>query len=281
MRIVSLCIALGLLAVYAVMFFPMTLTVARDAVPAWGGPYGGLILFWTGLLSLLWLIWRYGARGGIAGALICGLALLLEHLGVTTGFPFGHYTYTGVLQPEVFGTVPLAIGFAWMMVVPCAYAVALLFPAAGLSRLLLVATLVLVQDLQIETVAAYVNGYWQWQDGGFFYDVPTANFVAWWLTGLALGALLEWLVRPVQGLAPVGPAWAVPIMRTLPVGLFLASTLMYVIINAARGYPLAAAIGGVVLLVALISLAGTRAGMRAGRAAMLAQADDRRPGDPA
>jgi uncharacterized membrane protein len=36
--------------------------------------------------------------------------------GVRSGFPFGWYVYTSVLQPQLLG-VPVVIGFAWMALV--------------------------------------------------------------------------------------------------------------------------------------------------------------------
>ena len=65
------------------------------------------------------------------------------------------------------------------------------------------ATLVLLLDLQIETVATKINQYWIWLDGGPYYGVPTANFVAWWLTGLAM-ALVVAMVLGRPGDAAIG-----------------------------------------------------------------------------
>jgi len=38
--------------------------------------------------------------------------------------PFGHYHYTGALQPQLFGTIPLAIPCAWLMVAAGAWQIA-------------------------------------------------------------------------------------------------------------------------------------------------------------
>src|SRR6266540_4068281 len=68
----------------------------------------------------------------------------------------------------------------------------------GRWSVVVAATLVLLLDLQIETVATKINRYWIWQDGGPYYGVPTANFVAWWLIGLAM-ALVVATVLPESG----------------------------------------------------------------------------------
>ena len=46
----------------------------------------------------------------------------IEALGSATGFPFGHYVYTSKLQPQS-GGVPWLIPFAWLMMLPPAWAV--------------------------------------------------------------------------------------------------------------------------------------------------------------
>ena len=47
---------------------------------------------------------------GVAG----GGGLIAEAVGVATGIPFGRYTYTGTLGPEVLG-VPVIVPMAWVM----------------------------------------------------------------------------------------------------------------------------------------------------------------------
>src|SRR5207237_1935223 len=53
---------------------------------------------------------RYGWRGIITFVVVClGVSNVLENTSILTGFPFGHYYYTGVLGPKLF-LVPLLIG---------------------------------------------------------------------------------------------------------------------------------------------------------------------------
>ncbi|MBP9096833.1 MAG: carotenoid biosynthesis protein, partial [Ignavibacteria bacterium] len=54
------------------------------------------------------------AKAVSASLLIILLSLVIETIGVQTGFPFGSYEYTKVLSPIFPGGVPLAIAFAWM-----------------------------------------------------------------------------------------------------------------------------------------------------------------------
>ncbi|MFN8505446.1 carotenoid biosynthesis protein, partial [Kouleothrix sp.] len=244
-------LALGIFLLYLALLPGSMLVVALDRVPAWGDWMGGLLLLLQGAAVLSWLIGRYGRRGALAAVPVFLVAWGVEHLGVTTGFPFGRYEYTATLQPQFFGVVPLPIACAWLMVGFGAWQL------AGGERgarapgrtALVAATLVLALDLQIETVATRVNSYWVWFDSGPYYGVPTANFIAWWLVGLAIALAIQRSLpgRQVPALARRG--WAGELTRIIPAALYLLNTLMFAVVNLARGYPLAGMLGVVTLLV--------------------------------
>ncbi|GAB4209530.1 MAG: carotenoid biosynthesis protein [Roseiflexaceae bacterium] len=268
--------ALGLFLVYVAVFPGSTLLVALDRVPAWGVWFGGTLLFLQGGAVLFWLIAEHGRRGALTGLLIGVLAFAVEYSGETTGFPFGSYHYTDVLQPQILGVVPLAICFAWLMVVPAAWEIARrLLPGRTGPALLATATLVLLLDLQIETVAALINGYWIWDGSGPYYGVPTANFIAWWVVGLVMGTLLVALTqawRPAQQQAsadtvPRGqslPGLAIYLIaRSIPILIYLLSTAMFVVINLARGYLVAGLVGVLVLAGAAALIARGEIGVAA------------------
>ena len=132
------------------------------------------------------------------------------------------------------------------------------------SSLVLAATLVLLLDLQIETIATEINQYWVWLDAGPYYGVPTANFVAWWLVGLGMAAVVS-ILRLDNSIAycvlrrSASKRYALRniqyAMRLIPAYLYLLSTLMFAVVNLARGYALAGLVGvGVLLGVALRAL---------------------------
>ncbi|MFL5800799.1 MAG: carotenoid biosynthesis protein, partial [Roseiflexaceae bacterium] len=178
--------------------------------------------------------------------------------------------------------VPLAIPCAWLMVAVGADHFGFWILDFGLGRTiqnpkrpegtriqnaLLVATLVLLLDLQIETVATGVNRYWVWLDGGLYYGVPMANFVAWWLVGLLMAALLAWVPRTKNKgqrtksqATHTGTIYRAPtqhatrITQHIPACLYLLNTLMFTAINLARGYAVAGLVGVVVLLATVFAL---------------------------
>ncbi len=82
-------LSLVLFAIYLALFPGVTIVVALDRVPAWGGWMGGALLIGQGAIVLGWLLGNYGRRGALAALLVFLLAWGVEHVGVTTGFPFG------------------------------------------------------------------------------------------------------------------------------------------------------------------------------------------------
>ena len=104
-------------------------------------------------------------------------------------------------------------------------------------------------DLQIETMATRIHAYWVWHDSGWYYGVPLANFVAWWLVGLFMALLLAQLLPSRGPLAVrVGTPRGLAGAAGIPAWLYLLSTLMFTLVNMMRGYPLAGLVGLVMLL---------------------------------
>ena len=257
-------LALALFVLYVCLFPGSTITSALDAVPAWGTWMGAALLLGQGLAALAWLAGSYGRRGLAAAAAGVLVAWLVEHSGETTGFPFGAYAYTDSLQPQVLDVVPLPIMCAWLMVALGAWQIARMTFTRHDRRVgLLAATLVVVIDLQIETVATRINPYWEWATHGTYYGVPLSNFIAWWFVGLMIAILFE---RIIGRQAPQRPAmqggraaWvARQIFPIIPALLFIMSSLMFTLINLARGYTMAGMVGIIFLMIVAVVAARNR-----------------------
>ncbi|ACL23102.1 carotenoid biosynthesis protein [Chloroflexus aggregans] len=245
------------LVVYLFIYPFAIVLVAFDQVPVWGTWMGGALLILQGALMGMWLTVRYHWYGAVASALILIISWAVEHIGATTGFPFGSYSYTDVLQPQIFGVVPLAIPFAWLLIVVAAVGVAerlfhrdsrpvddrYLHP----TRVLTAASFALLLDVTIEPFAVYINRYWVWasDESGFYYGIPVSNFVAWWVTSL----ILSWVLLSLRRSAARKGQVPRPFMQWLPPTLYLTNLTMFVVVNLARGQVLPALIGGVIMLV--------------------------------
>jgi uncharacterized membrane protein len=254
----------ALLGIY-VLLYPGSITlVALDRVPVWGTWMGGALLILQGTLMAAWLTINFGRWGLNAALLILLLSWAVEHLGATTGFPFGSYTYTDVLQPQIFGVVPLAIPFAWLLIVPAALGAGeLLFArdrgdVAGaarvsLTKVMMAASFALLLDVTIEPFAVNINRYWVWGDasGSTYYGIPMSNFVAWWVTSLLLSWVLLWQRSAAARAVRYGPVAAgrAAVWPWLPLALYLSNLTMFVVVNLARGQASAALIGTAIMLV--------------------------------
>ncbi|MDA0181520.1 carotenoid biosynthesis protein [Solirubrobacter phytolaccae] len=114
-----------------------------------------------------------------------------ELVGVATGHPFGHYSYSDRLGPRV-GGVPLLAAAAWAMMARPAWAVAGRIASRPAARIPLAAAALTAWDVYLDPRMVR-EGYWTWPGGGRYEGVPATNFAGWFATGLvvfaALGAL--------------------------------------------------------------------------------------------
>ncbi len=117
---------------------------------------------------------------------------IVEFAGVTTGFPFGGYSYTDVLGFRLLG-VPVAIALAWYVTIICTIRIALwIHGKAPMMRLAFSAALMtLALDIALEPMAAFINGYWVWDSG----SVPPQNYLSWFVLGLAGALATLWRER--------------------------------------------------------------------------------------
>jgi uncharacterized membrane protein len=150
-----------------------------------------VVAFATTTTLLAARVWG-GARALVAAGLVTAGALLLEAVASRTGWPFGDYRYGDELRPTVAG-VPLAVGLAWWaMAVPAREVAARLLPA-GWSRVVLGAAALTAWDVFLDPQMVD-EGYWTWDGGGPWRDVPLSNYVGWLLVSgvvvLALDRLL-------------------------------------------------------------------------------------------
>jgi len=114
---------------------------------------------------------------------------------VRTGFPFGAYAYTGVLQPQLLG-VPVVMGLAWMVLVAYACGVAARLRLPPWLGVLVGALWTTATDLVIDPLAVQRFGYWAWADKGTYYGIPFTNFAGWFVTALLACRVLNAQGRP-------------------------------------------------------------------------------------
>jgi len=132
-------------------------------------------------------------------ALVFGVSLLFESVGVVTGWVYGPYHYTNKLGPLFLGLVPYLIPVAWFMMSYPSFVIAdRLVPSdwKRWQRLLSVAAVgglvMTAWDLIMDPVMV-ASGNWVWDTNGIYFGIPLQNFWGWWLTIFTTFALYLWL----------------------------------------------------------------------------------------
>lgn len=134
-----------------------------------------------------WLKWRNGI---ILLTILGAYALVIESIGVKTGFPYGSFSYSDLLGFRLFDAVPWSIAFAWAPLILAAFTIAKRFFANLYLRVLIAALLLISFDLVIDPGAVYL-GFWKYDAVGNYYGVPFINFVGWLLSGVIGAGILE------------------------------------------------------------------------------------------
>jgi putative membrane protein len=183
----------------------------------------------------------YGRRGILAFTGFClGTGALCESLSLRTGIPFGHYYFTDVMGPKLFG-LPFLLVLAYLGIGYCSWILALLIlkahdrPLVGTDIAavpLLASFIMFAWDLSMEPQWATVDRAWIWRDGGPFFGVPVSNFLGWYLTAyLFFQAFALYLRgRPVRSAISAG-------LWRMPVGMYSICALGNLLIRPLYGTP--------------------------------------------
>ena len=155
----------------------------------------------------------YRWRGILTFVILClVIGHIFENVGVRTGFPFGHYYFTGVMGPKLLA-VPIMLGLAYVGMAYLSWTLAglilgsLATPPAG-SRVVtlpLIAALIMVAwDLCLDPVWSTVVRAWIFPGGGPYFGVPISNFAGWYLTVYVIYQLFAlYLCQTTPACAPM------------------------------------------------------------------------------
>jgi putative membrane protein len=118
--------------------------------------------------------------GWIAAIFI--ISIIIEIIGVETGAVFGVYQYGDVLTPFI-GSVPMAIGFAWInILLPSLVMAKFLIHSTTKKSSYLIAILTGIFMVFFDFImepSAIVLGYWNWAGD----SIPIQNYVVWFVLG--------------------------------------------------------------------------------------------------
>ncbi|TDE34324.1 carotenoid biosynthesis protein [Actinomadura sp. 6K520] len=139
-----------------------------------------------------------GAFGAASGA---GYAA--EWIGVRAGVPFGEYSYTSLLRPQL-GGVPVIVALAWGGMGLAAHAVATaIVPESGPGRWAAGAFALTAWDLFLDPQMLRL-GLWTWVHEGPYRGVPISNLAGWLVVSLLVMVLLDLVAGRPGAAAPGG-----------------------------------------------------------------------------
>jgi putative membrane protein len=135
-----------------------------------------------------------GPRAAVALVVVtCLGGLATEAIGVSSGFPFGDYSYGDALGPLLAG-VPWVIPLAWTWMAWPAWLAAGTLVSWLVGRVLVAGVGLASWDLFLDPQMV-AERYWLWSGsfGGLpgVPDVPVRNYLGWLLVALVMMALLS------------------------------------------------------------------------------------------
>jgi uncharacterized membrane protein len=156
------------------------------------------------LIALLHGRKLWGRQGILVFFAICTVVSgTVEKIGITTGFPFGHYYFTDAMGPKISG-VPIFLGLAYLGMGYVSWLVSSLIlgweqrTLTGWRVVALPAFAALVMtswDFCLDPVWSTIVRAWIWTDGGSYFGVPISNFVGWYGNVFVIYLLFAFYLR--------------------------------------------------------------------------------------
>lgn len=156
--------------------------------------YGSIFALLIISLPLFYVLYsKFGIRTFLKLIISLSLfGLLIEYIGLTTGWPYGEFSYTANLGGKIFGILPWTIGLSWTPLVVGAVALVYSTTQNKLLRIILPALVLVLFDLLLDPLAVRL-GMWSYPAGGAYYGVPIQNFFGWLVSGIA-GSLISFAI---------------------------------------------------------------------------------------
>jgi bisanhydrobacterioruberin hydratase len=114
----------------------------------------------------------------------CGFTILftltVEIIGINYGVPFGNYSYTNKLQPQIF-KVPIVIGLSWTALIILSCGIAQKISKIVIVQSVIVGSLVTLLDILLEPAANKLS-LWTFNP----YPPPLINYFSWFILSVFL-----------------------------------------------------------------------------------------------
>jgi putative membrane protein len=142
-------------------------------------------------------MWKIYGKRGIWSVIALGLfALMIESIGIYTGFPYSPFEYTMPFGYRLLGTTPWTVFIAWSPLVIGAWLFAQHWFSQHWSRFLVYIGILVSSDVILDP-GAVARGLWKYTNGGLWFDVPLQNFVGWVISGIIAYVILRLILKSV------------------------------------------------------------------------------------
>jgi putative membrane protein len=142
-------------------------------------------------------MWKIYGRRGIAAIMALGVfALIIESIGIHTGFPYSPFEYTMPFGYKLLGTTPWTVFIAWSPLVFGAWLLAQAWFKHHWARFLAYLGILVGTDIVLDP-GAVARGLWEYTNGGLWFDVPLQNFIGWMISGTIAYLILKLVLKPV------------------------------------------------------------------------------------
>jgi putative membrane protein len=144
------------------------------------------------VVSVLISEFRFWALPVVIGVPLLGW--LSEVIGSRTGIPFGRYSYTDVLKPQI-AHVPLLIPLAWLMMIPPSWAIgAVIAPHSPVLQYLVAAAAFTAWDLYLDPQMVSWE-FWKWERNGAYLGIPVSNYAGWFGVAFLIAIIFSMISR--------------------------------------------------------------------------------------
>ncbi len=130
---------------------------------------------------------------GIALLIFSGvIALVFEYVWVQYCIPYGCFQYGNVLGNKILDTVPWTVFVGWTPLIIWVYTIVNRYIPHKRIYIPVWAMLLTLIDMVLDPWAVLL-GFWAFDAGGWYYNVPRSNFAGWmisWSVGMLLISLL-------------------------------------------------------------------------------------------
>lgn len=140
-------------------------------------------------------MWKiFGSRGVFAVIALGIFALIIESIGIHTGWPYSPFQYTMPFGYRLLGTTPWTVFIAWSPLVIGAWFLAQTWFKQHWTRFLAYLGILVGSDIILDP-GAVARGLWKYTNGGLWFDVPLQNFIGWVISGTIAYVILRFILR--------------------------------------------------------------------------------------